>query len=92
MKRELRNLLTLTNLRSFESLILRGATCKVQNASLRNASLYGADLTGANLKGADLYRADLTNAIITNADLTQANLCRTTMPDGKISMQGCTQF
>ena len=37
MKRELRNLLTLTDLGSFESLILRGATWpKVQNASFRN--------------------------------------------------------
>jgi uncharacterized protein YjbI with pentapeptide repeats len=69
---------------------------------LRATNLSEANLNGANLQKADLLKANLANTNLSKANLRgstleyalnvdKANLCNATMPDGKISKQGCSE-
>ncbi|AFY71708.1 pentapeptide repeat protein [Thalassoporum mexicanum PCC 7367] len=60
-------------------------------ANLHGASLIEADLSGAFLRNADLSNANLQSANLDNVNLDGVNLCGATMPDGRVSEQGCDQ-
>jgi uncharacterized protein YjbI with pentapeptide repeats len=74
----------------------------LSNANLTRAELIGADLTDANLSNANFRGANLNNANLTNAylrgaknltdiQLDKAKLCNTTLPDGTVSNQNCSE-
>ena len=66
----------------------------LEGANLADTKLVGVGLASAILKDADLTGADLTDANLTwasirGAKLDGAVLCRTIMPDGEESNEGC---
>lgn len=83
----------------------RLGSAELSGAKLHSANFMRADLQGAQFKGADLSLANFIWADLNRADFTDANLagamiqesrnfasaifCRTVMPDGAISNQGC---
>lgn len=62
----------------------------LRDANLRGANLAGADLRGASLRGACLTDANLTDALIDGSTLRGSYQCRTTLPDGTISNNNCS--
>ncbi len=68
----------------------------LENTDLESANLQGANLTSANLNGANLEYTNLSGANLEFANLNDVNFekvifCKTTMPDGGINNQSCSE-
>ena len=69
--------------------------CNLQNADLGGMNLRGANLEGSSLKGSILIGTDLSYSNLKGANLTSAfirstNFCNSIMPEGNISIDGCS--
>ena len=69
--------------------------CNLQNADLGGMNLKGANLEGSSLKGSILIGTDLSYSNLIGVNLTSAfirstNFCNSVMPEGNISIDGCS--
>ena len=71
------------------------SNCNLQNADLGGMNLRGANLEGSTLKGSILIGTDLSYSNLKGTNLTSAfirstNFCNSIMPEGNISIDGCS--
>ena len=64
--------------------------CNLQNADLGGMNLRGANLEGSILIGTDLSYSNLKGANLTSAFIRSTNFCNSIMPEGNISIDGCS--
>ena len=69
--------------------------CNLQNADLGGMNLRGANLEGSSLKGSILIGTDLSYSNLKGANLVSAfirstNFCNSIMPEGNVSIEGCS--